>query len=322
MNEKQKLIEACITLLDCQNDDDTKNRARSYYENCDVDALQEEADKLSHKTDAYEAREAALRAQAKLQIFQHSSLVDNARNEQELDRLLPGPLLSFETFRSMLQQNPDIAKRFTFSGVPFGRVLQAEQQHRAAETHKFNMFQQACIHLAVSGQADIAPSEANYGLISAQISEPVTTQSMIAALTNGAVQGLSGNAPGVVDAWREESLVQERQDLCRIIADNYTRDPFGREAHYKQLFAARYKPIESLRAEAEEIKLRKALRNLDPEQLKEIIRSGQAPAAERKLPPIISAYEIRIADRRQLATWIEHYGADALNRRLLGQDEV
>lgn len=319
---KAQLIEKCLLLMDPNMDRDTEESARSYYANFDESYLEQEISKLSGVDDVVQAKENARRSQQLWLIFKETGLENTVANEGLLEAMMPGGTLSLELFVNLLKSNPKMRTRFSWVGQPLGKIVQAEQQLTAAESHKFATFQQACKHLAVSGHADIAPSLANYSLVSSQISEPVTAQSVVAALTNGSLQGLSGNAPGVVDAWREESLVQERQDLCRIIADNYTRDPFGRQAHYKQLLAARYKPIESLRAEVEEIKRRKALRNLNPEQLKEIIRSGQTPAPERKLPPIISAYEIKIADRKQLATWIEHYGVDALNRRLLGQDEV
>jgi hypothetical protein len=156
-------------------------------------------------------KEAANRAKQMLIIFTHSGLTNAQVNERLLDELLPGPTLSFETFRSLIEQNPNIAARFMWSGTPFGRVKAAEVEQNQQQAQDRRNFAIAVQAVTAQGLGDIGDYDSNFKVVREKLGTGFSAEDVIRVLTDGSITGLapSTNAAELREQHRQK-LVEDR----------------------------------------------------------------------------------------------------------------
>jgi hypothetical protein len=325
---RERIIQSIISLTTFP-DEVTKQNARNYLNGLPLAELQAKREALV--TDpveaAYAAKESRRLAYAMLQIYKHSGLRNIQENDVALDRIF-GPALSLDLFRSYCDQNPAAAKlNFIWDGEPFGKAKQAEANRETAATHTYEAFCEAAKLVSVSGQANVAPNVANFGLIRSRINEPATVQRIVEALTNSSVKGLAPNDEETIRDWKREGEVRERESLCRFIAEatfgkrkTDARSPeviqYGVEVEFQRLMTSRFTPTETLREQVAQMKEARRLSKLTPEALRAESRRGTPLLTTPALPEQITARQIKEANPTQIRLWVARFGQDAVNARL------
>ncbi len=161
------------------------------------------------ETKAARGREFAL-----LQVFKFSGLANTKENESLLDRLL-GPTLSLQTFRSLCENNPGIARKFKWESQPFARVIAQEQeqnQQRANDRRNF-----AAGAKAVTGQSrgDVSDCDANFNAVREKLGTQFSVANVVRVLTDGSIQGLapSINAAELRQAHQQRQIEAHNESL-------------------------------------------------------------------------------------------------------------
>jgi hypothetical protein len=257
-----------------------------------------------------------------LKIFKHSGLINDTHNEALLNVLLPGVLLNFEAFRSLVEQNPIIKNRFHWTGpVPFASVKAVEDEQRAGAGQTETNFRNAVRTLAVAGTVNIAPTLANWSLCRNAFSSAFPTLAeMIQVLGSGSIKGTSANTPTQVAAWASDNLAQERQKLCHLIADAEAPPGTIRDERFRKLYSSLYTTIDNLREKATAITDRRKFARMTPEEIKAYLNRERAGIQQppEVLPPEITKAVILHADSSQLRQWNSFYGSTAVTERLQG----
>ena len=174
---------------------------------------------LSYRRFATARQKAAtIRAQELLKIFMHSGLKSSPTNEAALDHLFPGPTLNFESFRSYVKQNRDIARQhFEWVSKPFAQVEQAAAAQLAEDKETFA---NACRKLHIGN------NEANFGIIRSTLGENFSIYQVQQAIQSGAVH-LAQASREEVDRYRQEAVEQRNQALLN--ADKGTLQAVARQ---------------------------------------------------------------------------------------------
>jgi hypothetical protein len=180
-----------------------------------VDPLAKEREALR------QTKEATNRAKAKLQIHQYSGLTNAQVNDSLLDELLPGPSLSFENFRSLIEQNPQFQDRFEWDSVPFGRVKAAEAEQSNQRTKVRQAFSAAALAVTAHGLNDVGDFDANFGRVCSVLGTDFTVAQAVKALTNGSIQGLapSVNAAELRAAYQQKQIEDHNKALMNATSE-------------------------------------------------------------------------------------------------------
>jgi hypothetical protein len=224
MSSKQQLIEQIVHLLLTQFEPysvSTKDRAfleqqsTEYLKNKLQELVDESADPLAKD------KEALRRAEQVLIIFKHSGLKNNKQNATELDRTLPGATLSFQNFRSLIEQNSDIATRFTWDSQPFGSVIAHEQEQSKQRTKVRQAFSAAALAVTAQGLNDVGDFDSNLRLVCSVLGTDFTVAQAVRALTDGSIQGLaaSGNAAELREQYRQKLVDDHNKSLLNSDTD-------------------------------------------------------------------------------------------------------
>lgn len=108
---------------------------------------------------------------------------------------------------------------------------------------------------------------------------------------------------------------QERASLIEEIVRDYSPDKLGQD-NYRRMLQAPYNTIEMLRSKGQEIKERRAARQMSKEQLREIVRGNPTPALV--LPAEYTPARIRSLKAEEIRNLNKRYGS-AVNERLAGR---
>ena len=293
MTRKEELVQKC-TAASNPPDDDMGQRTRQYFEAFTEEDLEKEFEALIGKTDLDEQKEATRREMVKLQIFQTSGLANIEANEKELDRQLPGGLLTLETFYSLIQ-NEAIKNKFAWQTPPFQRAKQAARARTEADREEFT---RAARELVLS------PNEANFSLISATFGTGVSVGEIKQAVQSGKLQLLPASAEEHAEYYRQS--VEEHNNLVRTLAQK--GDPksmealrrMAREEHEHNKVAV---PVEQGMFNLEEIRKRDSHRNFPP------------------LPKGVTKFQLQSASPEYTATLVQKYGKYQLLARLMEPGE-
>jgi hypothetical protein len=270
-----------------------------------------------------ETKAARDRAFQLMQIFKLSGLAGGtaeAHNEALLDHYFPAgrSSLSLENFRSLVQ-NESIRAKFVWASQPFAAVTQAEQETTRQATAVRQSFDDACRTLAVAGVADVRPSDANFGMVMANITPPFSLDKLNSAIRT--VTGLYPNSPQQIFVWRQSADAAERHALVEEIILDHSRDANSRATERKRLLSR--VPTEEMRQKVATIRERQRLRSLSVDDIRKENIFSQPPADNsgsgfRSLPDTITKLQIHQANPEQLRRWLKFYGPDNLNARLAG----
>jgi hypothetical protein len=319
--DKYEMIEQIITkYMEVNTDPVALQNARNYLS----EQSEYEVQETYNEVVVYAAKRNAFREGQVLKIYKHSNLINDTYNDAALNALLPGALLNYEAFVSVIRQNPLIKAKFHWlNSEPFPELAAREQEFQAGASANELNFRNACRTLAIAGTANISPNEANYSLCRAKFGEQFPSMAkMIEVLSSGAVPGLSPNAPATIDVWIKESGTQERQKLCHYLADASAYDEDTRSDVFRRLYQSTYTSNEALQERVNQIQERRRLAKMTVEEIKEENakkRASQAHTESRVLPPEISRAHILSASAEQLKTWTSFWGKDLINQRLAGQ---
>src|SRR5437879_1986342 len=171
MSSKQEIISHIMPLLRLSTPHE-RSRMQAELEGHTVTELQAylsvvrdpEYQLEADETALAETKAARVREFALLQIFKFSGLANTKENEASLDRLL-GPTLSLQTFRSLCENNPDIARKFKWESEPFARVIAQEQEQNQQRTKVRQAFSAAAKAVTVQGLNDVGDFAANFNLV-------------------------------------------------------------------------------------------------------------------------------------------------------------
>jgi len=211
---KQELIDEILPLLKLgTHQERSKMRAdleshtltelTAYFGVVSGPAYQLEAD----ETALDEMKAARNREFALMQIFKCSGLKNTTKNETLLDQLL-GPALSLETFRSLIEKNPQYQNRFEWGSAPFGAIRQAEADQSKQRTKIRQTFSAAAKAATAQGLNDVSDCDANFNLVCRVLGTDFTIAQAVKALTDGTLQGLapSGNAAELRAAYQQKQI--------------------------------------------------------------------------------------------------------------------
>jgi hypothetical protein len=161
------------------------------------------------------SKEAANRAKARLQIFTYSGLTNAQVNERLLDEFFPGPSLSFENFRNLIEQNPNIAARFIWAEQPFARMHAADGQQKQQQAQDRRNFATAAQAVTAQGLGDVRDCDANFSAVCEKLGTGFSAKDAVRVLTDGSITGLapSGNAPELREQHRQKLVDDHNQTL-------------------------------------------------------------------------------------------------------------
>jgi hypothetical protein len=177
MDRKKQLVEQCIAASN-PPDDDMRNRTRLYFEAFTEEDLEKEFSALIGQMDLDEQKEATRRERVKLQIFQTSGLANVPLNDAELDRQLPGGLLTLETFASLIK-NEAIKNKFAWQTQPFTAAKRVRAERTEADRENF---------LTAARELVVSPDEANFSLVVGALGSGFSSYSVKAAVASGQIQ--------------------------------------------------------------------------------------------------------------------------------------
>jgi hypothetical protein len=129
---------------------------------------------------------------------------------------------------------------------------------------------------------------------------------------NEAVTALKGHLAFNQDAHSEHATQLEQQAIER-------RAQLEQQERVALIDKLRHVPIESLRTAAQEVRERKAFRDMSVEQLREYTRKQReqtSPAAAPQLPAEVTAQKIKAMSPDEIRRLNRVYGQDAVNTRL------
>jgi hypothetical protein len=319
---RERIIQSIISLTTFP-DEATKQNARNYLNGLPLAELQAKREALV--TDpveaAYAAKESVRLEHEKLKIARHSGMQNTPENDAALDRVF-GSAVSFELLRNYVDNNPAAAlKSFTWNGLPFAEAKKAEQEKAAESVQVRLMFGEFCKSLALSGLADVRDSDANFGMVIANITPPFTPEKLSCAIRT--TRGLYPNSPEQIREWKRDGEVKERQDLCIFLA----KAKFGKgtqydiQTEYQRLMTSRYVQMETLREQVTAMKEARRLSKLSPEELRAETRRGQPQPVQTApvLPVGMTAQQIKQSSPEQIRFLRSRYGVEAVDSRLAGR---
>jgi hypothetical protein len=361
MSNKEALIREIVHLLENEFDGPAGQvtaEDRAFLERSTVSYLESKVRELQSEIAARDplakereslrqTKEATNRAKARLQIHQYSGLTNAQVNDDLLNELLPGPSLSFENFRSLIEQNPNIAARFIWAEQPFSRVVQAEQQQRQQATKDRGVFSAVCRALTIKGLANVSDIDSNYVEVRRRVAGPLTAENVMNLILHGDLNfEFAPNSDQIVKEWIDEAAWRERRALAVEIANDYSLDAPTRQREFDRLMTppvpleqlremndsaelrkavgqnSTYENTQQLRERAQEIRNRRAARAMSKEELQGIVAASaqqRRDALNPVLPDSITAQAIRDAKPPQLRKLLQFYGQDLVNQRLQGR---
>ncbi len=211
---KQELIDEILPLLKLGTHQE-RSKMRAELESHTLTELQAYLSVVRDPGYQLEADETALaetkaargREFALLQVFKFSGLANTKENEASLDRLL-GPTLSLQTFRSLCENNPDIARKFKWESEPFARVIAQEQEQNQQRTKVRQAFSAAAKAATAQGLNNVSACDANFNRVCGVLGTDFTIAQAVKALTDGTLQGLasSGNAAELRAAYQQKQI--------------------------------------------------------------------------------------------------------------------
>jgi hypothetical protein len=319
--DKQELIERIVTAG--EDDPGIQQKSWSKLSGWGVQQLQDYYSELLVKP-VNEARRVlaetkagALRARELYQVFKKSGLENVEVNQILLDQYLPGSMLSFSNFRSLVQNNDSIRTKFVWASQPFAAVTQAEQETTRQATVVREAFNGLCRTLAVAGIVDVRSSDANFSLVMGSITPPFTLDKLNSAIRT--VTGLFPNSPQQISEWRRDSEAAERLQLADQISACFSKDPQTCEIERKRLLTR--VATEDMRQRWDRIQEARKYNNMDVDEIKKANLLAAPPPNNtgfKPLPPEITKDAIRKAEPEKLRRWLRFYGPDNLNARLAG----
>ena len=233
--KKQELIDEILPLLKLGTPQErTKMRAdleshtltelTAYFGVVSGPAYQLEAD----ETALDEMKAARNRELQLLRIFKFSGLKSTPENEALLDKLL-GTAISPETFRSLIEKNPQYQNRFEWESAPFGAIRQAEADQSKQRTKIRQAFSAAAKAVTAQGLHDVGDFAANFNLVCGVLGTQFSVADVVRVLTDGSIQGLapSGNAAELRATHQQKQI--ENHNLALINADTQTLRKVARQ---------------------------------------------------------------------------------------------
>ena len=227
-SSKQELIDKVVHLLETEFDGRASQVTagdRAFLERSTVSYLESKLQQLQNEVEERKlvnahkslanAKEATRRQYELFGIFKHSGLTNAQVNERLLDELLPGPTLSFETFRSLIEQNPNIAARFMWSGTPFGGVKAAEAEQNQQQAQDRRNFAIAAQAVTAQGLGDVGDFDSNFKVVREKLGTGFSAEDVIRVLTDGSITGLapSTNAAELREQHRQKLVENHNQAL-------------------------------------------------------------------------------------------------------------
>jgi hypothetical protein len=272
-------------------DEDMRRRTRAYFEGLSDEDIQKQYADFIGATDLEEQKEATRREREKLRIYQTSGLANIPVNDRELDRQLPGGLLTLETFASLIQ-NDDIKVKFIWQSQPFQRAKQARAKRTEADRENF---------LTAARELLASPCDANLNLVVSALGSGFSSYAIKAAVANGSIQLLAASPEELAEFHRQ--TVQDHQDMLKRLA-------LKGDISTLRLLAQQ-------EADANRRSVPQAQGELNLAAIKERDSHRGYPA----LPKSVTKFQIQSASQDYTKTLVQKYGKYQLLSRLMEAGE-